>query len=303
MNCLFTILCSLLTIRLAKVGEAMISLHHYRFSSNSRIKSVVLLICTLTICAAYPSSQHSEAASIQRQGAKDRHAKDPLIESVKRGDATKVNTLLKSGISPNRVDNIKRTPLMYAAGLGQIEIMRALLAKGADINTRDRNGDTALALAAYVSITKDITLLKAVTLLVDNGADINLKNHRGYTALIWASLSGNTDTATVLLSAGADPNAKAEGGSTPIMFAAMRGHTSVVQVLISKGAEINTQNDYGITPLMRAAGEGQTDTVKRLLENAADPKIKDKRGRTALLYARAHKHLDVARLLEEAGEK
>jgi uncharacterized protein len=78
-----------------------------------------------------------------------------------------------------------RTPLMLAAFRGDIVTVRALLMGGADVNARDKDGDTALMFAAYRGHTE------IVSLLLDYGANVYARARNGWTAKR-AAESGHT---------------------------------------------------------------------------------------------------------------
>src|SRR5262249_39597453 len=92
-----------------------------------------------------------------------------------------------------------------------LNYLRSQLAKGADVNTRDRRGSTLLISAAAFGSAE------AVQLLLDANPDVNAKNSLDDTALIWAA----TDQRKValLLAKGADVNARSSLGRTPLMIA------------------------------------------------------------------------------------
>jgi cytohesin len=88
-----------------------------------------------------------------------------------------IRLLLAAGADPNAVDFEGATPLMYAAKVERPEVLRALLAAGADPDAQDAQGRTALMYAA------DHCQTESVRLLVQAGADVMLKDSNGYTAL------------------------------------------------------------------------------------------------------------------------
>ena len=70
------------------------------------------------------------------------------------------------------VYNLDQTALFPAAEFNRTDVIRLLLQKGADVNKRDRNGDTPAHYAAYWNSTK------AIAMLINHGASINIKNNR-----------------------------------------------------------------------------------------------------------------------------
>ena len=83
------------------------------------------------------------------------------------------------------------------------EAVKEKITQGADINARDKHGNTALMLAACYNDN-----LQIIKLLLDEGADINARDKDSGTALMFAAGSnGNPDIITLLLDEGADVNA------------------------------------------------------------------------------------------------
>jgi hypothetical protein len=65
--------------------------------------------------------------------------------------------------------------------------------------------------------------------------------------------------------------------------------------------DINSRNDIGITALMRACSYNHIDIVKLLIEAGADINAKDKVGYTALIVASANGRIEIVKLLIKAG--
>ena len=124
-----------------------------------------------------------------------------LIQAARGSDVTKVKQLLKQGADVNTKDEDGRTALMEAVGsinIGCTETVRTLIDAGADVNAKNKNGSTALMWAVIFPRTE------VVKALIDAGADVNAKNKYGETALMSAESSGHTDTAEALIDAGND---------------------------------------------------------------------------------------------------
>jgi ankyrin repeat protein len=150
--------------------------------------------------------------------------------------------------------------LRDAAARGEIQTVRAELQKGADVNTSDQLGRTALMLASFDGHTE------IVRLLLSKGAQVDIRDSSGRTALMYASSGPFSETVQLLLDWKADPNL------------------------------VDTVEQW--TALMFAAGEGQLEVVQILLKHGADPSLKDVDGDTALVFAQRNSHVEVTRLLE-----
>ena len=202
------------------------------------------------------------------------------------------------------------TPLVTAAKEGDLQAVRALIAKRVNVNEHAKDGSTAILWAAYHS---DIEMTRA---LVGAGAAVNLPNHYGVTPLLQASRAGDAQLIATLLKAGADLAVTHPDGQTPLMAAARTGHLDAVKLLLEANANVNAADSYQQeTALMWAATEGHTDVVKALLEAGADPNRKahingiDERkhgdhptgGFTALMFAARNGHDDTVTALLKGG--
>ncbi|MCX7591219.1 MAG: ankyrin repeat domain-containing protein [Kiritimatiellae bacterium] len=153
------------------------------------------------------------------------------------------------------------TPLMIAAASGDYAATYRLLARGAQVNARNRFGSTALMGAAAGGYT-DI-----VELLLRAGADVNARSKEGATALMFAARNGHLDAVKLLLRYGAAVNAMDADGLSPLMYAVSRGHEEVVNLLLRYGAMVDTRDRYGTTPLKLASVQ-QDQGIVMLLTRA-----------------------------------
>ena len=78
-----------------------------------------------------------------------------------------------------------------------------------------------------------------VKALLARGADVNARERRGQTALMWAAAEGHAEVVEALLRAGADFRTPLPSGFTPLFFAVREGRTEVVRVLLKAGADVN----------------------------------------------------------------
>ena len=98
----------------------------------------------------------------------------------------------------NAVIDNRTTPLMRAALLGDLGVVRELIAAGAQLNFRNADGNTALWLAC---VGRHLLIIDA---LVDAACDLDNCNDNGATPLMYASSAGRADVVERLLARGAD---------------------------------------------------------------------------------------------------
>lgn len=171
-----------------------------------------------------------------------------------------LKTLIASGANVNTPDKEKRTPLLLAAksGLkGNEEVMRTLISAGADVNLPDINGETPLmaAVTSHIAFSFPKANVEMVRLMLDARADVNARNHLGETALMLdVGAPRDAITSQMLIAAGADVNLSNNSGDTALIVAVRAGKTeTTIKMLIAAGADVNVTNNSGNTALIMAA--------------------------------------------------
>ncbi len=182
-------------------------------------------------------------------------AYEDMEEALISGDSAWAKQLVNRGMDVNSVDTAGNTLLMQAVVRDNTEFFDFLLKRRARINTRNRNGETALSLAAFHG------RLYYAQKLVEAGADVNLY---GWPPLIYAAFKGDVAIVDYLLKRGAEVNARTENGSTALLFAARFGHQEVVEVLLHNQADPNLANDRGATAIDWALKTENTDIADLL---------------------------------------
>ena len=122
--------------------------------------------------------------------------------------------------------------ILAVAGGGYVKLLEMLLDAGADVNTTNEDGDTALIYAS------DGGHVSCISLLLDRGACPDARESSGCTALMIASRGGHVASIERLLAAGVDVNAKDNGGRNSLVMAAEGGHIAAVEILEKNGALI-----------------------------------------------------------------
>lgn len=199
-----------------------------------------------------------------------------FITAAENGDKAKVEDLIKKGVDINTKNKNGETALIRALKYRQKSIFNILLKNGANVNTKDSYGYTPLMYAV------DRGSADFGKLLLAKNADVNAKNNKGETALMIAAYSDFTSSFSLLKN---NPKVTLYTGNKnqDLMIAAVDGDTTKVQELLNKNADINIPNSNGDTPLILAARNRKTDVVKMLLNNGA--RIYDGNSNKNLLHA------------------
>jgi ankyrin repeat protein len=187
----------------------------------------------------------------------------PVLRAAK--GAAMVNLLVEAGAEVNPRSTSRISALEDAAGRGNIEVARALIAHGAEVN-RNNSGGSGSALATAAADGQ----LEMVKFLLANGANPNLTGYQNRQTAVMHAVFAN--------------------GHKPV-------HDEILRVLIQAGADVNWKADKNYeedTPLTRAVKQGEVGAIKILLEAGADTSIKDGRGDSPL-------HLIAVRNLYDGG--
>jgi len=169
---------------------------------------------------------------------------------------------------------------------GRGDIVKALLAAGADVKMNDKN-----LMLAWAAMEKEPEI---ADLLIEHGCGFELKDY-GETVLSVASRSGNPKVVKIFIDRGADIEGKDKDGRSPLSLA---NTTEVAKILINAGADVNSEDSYGRSPLCWAT---DIEMVRALLDAKANVNSGQGAGRTPLITAVKQQDLEKARLLLQAG--
>lgn len=234
------------------------------------------------------------AEALLRAGADVTAANDygvtPTSLACLNRNAAMLDRLLAAGADPNAATSMGETLLMTCAGTGAVDAVEMLLDRGAaNVNAREASyGQTALMRAAARDDPEIVRLLLA------HGADIHARSttyllpvslgnplddvgggavmvpQRGYTPLLFAARHGRIENIRLLLDAGADVNEAAPTGESALVVASFSGQGRAAALLLARGADPNDQG-AGYTPLHTAVVRGDLELVEALCARGADP--------------------------------
>jgi len=217
---------------------------------------------TLSIASINEVVEITAPEQVMMGGAMVAMPEEPLVKAALSDnlEAVKENLLKFEANIRDKVTDW--TALECAVRNGNREMVQVLLASKADVNARDRSGQTVLMMIGE-DVTSDL-----VWDLLNAGAKINLRDHDGDTALLEAAAVNNTEALRTLLDA---------------------------------GAKVSLANNNGETSLMKAASEGLVNNIRILIQAGGDVNQRDKRGKSALTYAKENDHPAAVRLLTSFG--
>lgn len=227
-------------------------------------------------------------------------------QSIRSNDLAALKAQLAKGANVNSRDKRGNTLLMQAVAFGSLEAVKLLLAAGADVNAKNQFDNNALILGANDA--------GKARVLVAKGADLNARTKQGRTALmVAATCDGCSETVRLLISKGADVKATDQQGGAAIHAAAAGNDLDALKLLLASGADADAADKSGLTPLQSAAANCNADAVKLLLSKGAKMDAKNSfagevkfgkiqmTNRTSLMWAAPYCHASVIQPLLDAG--
>jgi ankyrin repeat protein len=230
--------------------------------------------------------------------AKEANGIWPLLMAVSNNNMAAAHYFLEHGGDVNGTDWYGRSPLWEAVNVRNLyvhnatfkngidrgpvlELIRALLAAGADVNARTR--ETPPFRHFLLEITGSLEWV----------------DFTGQTPFLTAALAGDVTVMKLLLEHGANPRINTYQGTSPLMAAAgvnwVLAQTwtegpeqllEAVKLCVELGMDVNQANSMGITALHGAANRGSDEIVRYLVAHGADLTAQDKEHRSALDWAK-----------------
>eukprot|EP00049_Salpingoeca_infusionum_P007935 m.128129 g.128129 ORF g.128129 m.128129 type:complete len:1073 (+) comp13865_c0_seq1:107-3325(+) len=213
----------------------------------------------------------------------DDYQSTPLHFATLRVNMDCVRSLLQRGANIDAVDKQGETPLHIACIHGRTQVVSILLGFNANLMSADDSHNTPLHYAAMGGFTKIIRkLLRAVD---DVPALLSVRNTESMVPLHCAVLHNHYRASELLLKNGARCDAQTGEGSTPLHLAVSVGDTRLLELLLMYKAQINAEDFEGMTALHRASMLNEIDAMNMLIERNANINARDSDGFTPLLLA------------------
>jgi len=258
---------------------------------------------------------------------------DDLPAAAQRGDHVAVRRLLVSGLPIDAIDAIGCTALSHAAGLGHPDLLKFLLAQGANPNA-GQSPALHCALRAHAACAADPaqdananTYLRVCERLFEAGADLSLAQN-GVDALGLACAMLDIAAVKCLLHFDSSCARRQPPAPIPAPHAIIHAVLALrheqlnepllarieplFELLLSADADMNACDAQGRTALLLAVGSGsdappggglefQVGWIKLLIKLGCNTQAIDQQGRTALHWCCRHRMLVVANVLLDAG--
>ncbi|XP_057688557.1 histone-lysine N-methyltransferase EHMT1a isoform X2 [Corythoichthys intestinalis] len=174
----------------------------------------------------------------------DEEQRTPLMAACVNNQLETVKYLIRAGAAINHKDSMGFTCLHLASKLGHYYVVQHLLSKTSKyINCQDVGGWTPITWAIEYKRENVFYLLLA------KGADVNIRDREQNICLHWAALSGCANVTQALLDAKCDQNSVNVHGDLPIHVAARENHLECVMLFLTNGVNLSHKNRDGQTAL------------------------------------------------------
>jgi len=221
----------------------------------------------------------------------------PLMAAVTTGRCDMIGLLVERGADMDTPNLEGNTAMGLALQLGHLDCADELLAQGDTVNRITTTGMERTLLNKVVAKEDD----EVLAFILARDGDVNLADTKGRTALHVAVDAGAEVSLGLLLDHGANPNALNEKGWTPFLLAARYGKTSLLAAMLAHGGDTGSQSPVGETALHLAAAGGHGEAVERLIAAGADVTALDHLMMTALHRAAWAGHDATAQRLLDGG--
>lgn len=193
-----------------------------------------------------------------------------LIAASSVGYLNVVKYLLAQGADVNLEAGYYGSALVAAAAHGRIDTVELLLANGADVNRQIKHQRTALIAAA------ESGLVDIVTLFLDNGAIVQQRSPYYGSALEAAAMCGSHDIIRVLVEHDANKNFLNDHCGVALIVAAITGKIKAMEFWIERirAISMHTCAHYCGIALIAAAGEGSVESIRLLIKHGADVNLR-----------------------------
>ena len=224
--------------------------------------------------------------------AQDITGATPLHEAVRYGDIDIAKALLESGADVNAEDNLGKTPVMLVIPEDKREAMyRILIEHAADVAKKDAYGDTVLHTATMTSLAPSI-----LELLVAGGADVNARNKDGVSPLLIAVQKRNFAHVKFYAERGADINSADKAGDTPLTLALKDGQ-AMLEMLVNRTNALSHDSNGNTPLHTAVIVNASIEQIRYLISLTDDINARNSDGNNALYLAVERNNKKIGELL------
>jgi len=241
-------------------------------------------LAAIAVMCALPEAKTPSPSLVD--GAEWRAADEaPWMMTALFGTLGELRAALDAGLSPNAATAEGTTLLMMASP--DVEKVRLLIDRGADVNRAAKTGFTPLLVALNRRGASPVAQL-----LLDRGARVqpaDPKPVHGASPLFYAVWAGNFDEARALVERGANPNMPmklgGQGAVTLLDIAVFQGDQRMVRQLAAAGLDVNALDEFGVSMLDNAVLGNDVGMARTLISLGAKIDLTDEMSLTALMHA------------------
>ncbi|XP_050061622.1 uncharacterized protein LOC114130078 [Aphis gossypii] len=205
--------------------------------------------------------------------------------------------LLSFGADVHVTDKHGRQPILWAASAGSADAIITLVNGGANVESHDKDGLTALHCAASRGHVECVDGLLTLC-----GCEVDAVDSNSCSALFYAVTLGHADATEILLEHGANPDRQDGKGRTPAHCGAFKGQLETVRLLAEHGANLWLRNSKGGYPLHDAVRSGRKELVLWLISMRPESvDYYDDDGKRPLHIAALNNNLEMSKIILDNG--
>ncbi|KAJ0153294.1 Beauvericin cluster-specific repressor BEA4 [Fusarium oxysporum f. sp. albedinis] len=271
-----------------------------RPDTSSRNEPIICLVasrCLVTVVKVFLE----RGANVEATGLSGR---TPLhFAAEEEESAATMETLLNYGADINSRDPMGETALFKATKRASVDEVELLIRHGADVNDRMRLNETCL----HGAMSSSKTPFDIVRALLENGAMADACNTAQQTCIHSFAYQERVTPSTadlfqLLANYGVDLNSSDSFGDTPLHLMVRHKDTEGLSIFINQpGLDLNARNHSGRTPLHNAAYDGYLNDAILLVEKGANVNCLDNKGKSPVDDAMKMGHEQVVQYLMKKG--
>ena len=216
----------------------------------------------------------------------------PLHEAVRYGNVEIAKALLNSGANVNARDNLGKTPVMLILPKEKTaELYKLLISFRADLTQKDMFGDTVLHTASMLNVGAN-----TFGILIDGGADIDARNKEGVTPLAIAVQKNDLETVKLLTAAGADIHTQDTNGNSPLSIA-LAGSAEMLEAVVNEKNAGLTDSNGNTPLHLALICDAPLAKIQYIISLMKDVNTRNKDGNSALFLSILKNRQKVGELL------